>query len=327
MGTLPEEIDMTEESIAAVFPGQGTQRRGMGKDFYDNVDISKKTYEEASDALGWDVAALCFEDDERINLTEYAQPGIVATEIAMFRGIQSLYDFQPHYFGGHSLGEYTGLVAAGAIPFSDTLKTVQMRGRLMQQATPPGAGGMAAVIGPDLDIGKIREILEDLTIDVANINSTHQVVLSGAADSIKIAETRLIEAFADAHAEETFRFVPLNVSAPFHSRFMVTIRDTFRDVLTAASAKFNAGRANRVTSNYSGAFHSGSTSNIIEALVSQVSSAVNWRDNMTALAGKAQKIYEIGPNRPLKNFFSSIHVPCKSITNFSTAKRVFATGG
>jgi [acyl-carrier-protein] S-malonyltransferase len=315
-----------EEKIAVVFPGQGTQRPGMGKDFYDNIKVSKDTYEEASDVLGWDVAGLCFGDDEKINLTEYAQPSIVATEIAMFRGIQELYGFKPHYFGGHSLGEYAGLVAADAIPFSETLKAVQTRGRLMQLASPPGTGGMAAVIGTDLDLEKIRESLEDLQIDVANINSTSQVVISGRADSIEVAEKRLILALGPADTANNFRFVPLNVSAPFHSRFMETMRETFQEVLTSISAKFNAGNASRVTSNYSGKFHSGNAAKIIEALVSQVSNSVNWRDNMTVLSEKAQKIYEIGPNRPLKNFFASINIPCKSITSFSSARRAFATG-
>ncbi len=319
-------MNRRQETVAAVFPGQGSQRPGMGKDFYDNMDISRKTYQEASDVLGWDVAALCFGKDERLNLTEYAQPCIVATEIAMFRGIQEMYGFAPTYFGGHSLGEYTGLVAADAIPFDEALKMVQMRGRLMQQATPPGTGGMAAVIGDNLDIEKIRKNLEDLSIDMANINSTSQMVISGNAESIETAEKRLILAFGPENSANSFRFVPLNVSAPFHSRFMVTMKDTFREVLHAVSAKLNPANASRVTSNYLGTFHSGNAAKIIENLVAQVSGAVNWRGNMAALTGKARIIYEIGPNRPLRNFFASIDIPCRSITSFSSAKRAFATG-
>ncbi len=318
--------NMKENAIAAVFPGQGSQRPGMGKDFYDNIDISKKTYEEASDVLGWDVAALCFGNDERLNLTEFAQPCIVATEIAMLRGLRELYGFKAQYFGGHSLGEYTGLVAADAIPFSEALKAVQTRGRLMQAATPPGSGGMAALIGADLDLEKIRASLEDLPIDVANINSTSQVVISGQADSIAIAEQRLILALGTEGIKDKFRFVPLNVSAPFHSRFMITIRDTFRDVLNSIALKLNPANAIRVTSNYSGAFHTANTAKIIEALVAQVSNSVKWRDNMKVLAEKTKVVYEIGPNRPLKKFFESIDIPCKSITTFSSARRAFSPG-
>ncbi len=107
---------------------------------------------------------------------------------------------------------------------------------------------------------------------------------------------------------------------------MLTMKDTFREVLQAVSAKLNAGNASRVTSNYLGTFHSGNAAKIIENLVAQVSGAVKWRDNMTALTEKARIIYEIGPNRPLRNFFASIDIPCRSITSFSSAKRAFATG-
>jgi len=312
---------MESKTTAAVFPGQGTQRPGMGKDFYDNIPASRLIYEEASEAVGWDVAALCFGDDDRMNLTEYAQPCILATEMAMFRGLQDMYGFTADYFGGHSLGEYTALVAAGAMPLSDALKIVNARGRLMQQASPPGVGAMAAVITENLDADVIREILEGLPMDVANINSSDQVVISGRADILDIASDRLRQA---ADPEKPLRIVPLNVSAPFHSRFMGTIREAFRDILDSVAAKLNPDKAEQVTSNFSGLFHSGNTSHIIEALVSQISNSVKWRDNMQALAGKAQLIYEIGPNRPLRNFFMSIGITCRSITTLSSAKREFA---
>jgi [acyl-carrier-protein] S-malonyltransferase/trans-AT polyketide synthase/acyltransferase/oxidoreductase domain-containing protein len=312
---------MKKDSTAVVFPGQGTQRPGMGKDFYDNVDASRNTYEEASQTLGWDVAALCFGADDKINLTEYAQPCILTTEIAMYRGLQFLYGFSPGYFGGHSLGEYTALVAADAMPFAEALITVQSRGQLMQKATPPGTGGMAAVIGNDLDADVIRSILEGLPIDVANINSADQIVISGKADSLDIAQERIEQVLG---CETALRFVPLNVSAPFHSRFMDTIKDTFTNILNSISAKLNCENAGSVTSNFTGYFHSGSASNLIEKLVAQLSSAVNWRENMAVLAEKAQSIYEIGPNRPLKNFFKTIDVDYHAITTFSAAQRAFA---
>lgn len=312
---------MSKNKTAVVFPGQGTQKHGMGKDFYDHIKESRKTYEQASCALGWDVAALCFGDDEKINLTEFAQPCILTTEIAMFRGLQSLYGFTPDYYGGHSLGEYTALVAADAMPFSEALCAVQTRGRLMQQATPPGIGAMAAIIADDLDPETIGRVLSGLGLDVANINSADQIVISGPADSMAAAETRLRQSTGDDHP---FRFVPLNVSAPFHSRFMNTIRDAFADVLNAFSAKLKPENADRVTSNFTGGFHASNTTRIIEQLVAQISSSVKWRDNMQVLSEKAELIYEIGPNRPLRNFFKSIGITCRSITSFSSAKRVFA---
>lgn len=312
---------MSKNKTAVVFPGQGTQKPGMGKDFYDNIRQSREAYEEASQALGWDVAALCFGNDEKINLTEFAQPCILTTEIAMFRGLQSVYGFKPDYFGGHSLGEYTALVAAGAMPFSEALSAVQTRGQLMQQATPPGTGAMAAIIADNLDPEIIRQTLSGLPVDVANINSADQIVISGQADSMVTAEERLQQ---NAAGEQSFRFVPLNVSAPFHSRFMNTIRDRFTDVLNSFSAKLNPENAARVTSNFTGGFHSNNTANIIEQLVAQISNSVKWRDNMQALVEKAELIYEIGPNRPLRTFFKSIGITCQSITTLSAAKRQFA---
>ncbi len=312
---------MKRNTTAVVFPGQGTQRFGMGKDFHDNIAASANTYEEASDILGLDVAGLCFGTDEKIHLTEYAQPCILATEIAMFRGICSKYGLKPDYFGGHSLGEYTALVAAGAIPFPEALKAVQARGRLMQQAVPPGTGKMAAVIADRLDVGLLQETLAGLPMDVANINSVNQVVISGRAESIETAQNRIRKR---AGGDPSLRFVELTVSAPFHSRFMLAIRDAFREVLNAVSAKLNPENARRVTSNSTGGFHSGNAARIVDELVRQISSAVNWRENMRVLSEKAQDIYEIGPNRPLKNFFMSIGIPCRSITTFPAARRVFA---
>lgn len=316
------EGNMKENTkTAVVFPGQGSQRPGMGKDFYDNVEASRKTFQEASDILGWDVSAMCFSEDDRMNLTEYAQPCILATEIAMLRALQDLYGFSPDYFGGHSLGEYTALVAAGAMPFEDALKTVETRGHLMQQASPPGVGAMAAVIAKNLDIERLRAILKGLPVDVANINSTDQVVISGQADSMDTAKERISLAIGD---KQSMRFVPLNVSAPFHSRFMNAVREKFREVLNAIAARLNAGKAPYVTSNYTGWFHDPAASSVIDALVAQLSGSVKWRDNMNALAEKSQIIYEIGPNRPLKNFFRSLDVNCRSITTFSAATREFS---
>jgi len=138
---------MSEKKLTvAVFPGQGSQRPGMGKDFYEAMPVSRRTFEEASDALGWDVAALCFGDDARLNLTEYTQPCIVTTEVAMLRGLAEKFGFRADCFGGHSLGEFTALTAAGVMPFADTVQIVRMRGRLMQDAVPVGVVSMAAVI-------------------------------------------------------------------------------------------------------------------------------------------------------------------------------------
>jgi [acyl-carrier-protein] S-malonyltransferase/trans-AT polyketide synthase/acyltransferase/oxidoreductase domain-containing protein len=308
-----------DQKIAVVFPGQGSQRPGMGKDFYEQSPEARRVYEEASDALGMDVAALCFTEDEKLNLTEYAQPCILTTEIAMLRALYSLYELSPACFGGHSLGEYTALVASGALPLQEVLKIVHLRGRLMQEAVPAGVGGMAACISKDLDADRMRDSISDLPIDVANINSADQIVLSGFQKAMPEAKDRIAADLAD----KPFRFVPLNVSAPFHSRFMSQIEDSFEDTLAAARRNLNPEEAVRVTSNYTGSFHSDDVEEIESRLVAQLSGTVKWKDNMHALAARADVIYEIGPNRPLRDFFRTIGVQCSSVTTFSSAERLF----
>ncbi len=315
--------NMSAHTIAAVFPGQGTQRAGMGKDFFDTIPASRDTYEEASQTLGWDVGEMCFGEDDRINLTEYAQPCILTTEISMLRGLEEKHGFSPSYFGGHSLGEYTAMVASGAMPFSEAIKIVHARGQLMQQASPKGEGGMAAIISENLDLDLILNSLVHLPMDVANINSNNQVVISGRADSMEMAKIRIEEAI---NSDSPPRFVPLNVSAPFHSRFMESIKDIFRDLLNSISQKINPANAKNVTSNFTGVFHSGCCDTIIDKLVSQLSGPVKWQDNMKNLSAKADHIYEIGPNRPLRRFFSSMGIRCTSITTLAAADREFLKG-
>jgi len=312
---------MADGKTAIVFPGQGSQRHGMGKDFYESIPECRQIYEQASDALGWDVAALCFGEDERLNLTAYAQPSIVVTEIAMLKAIIDKYGITPDVFGGHSLGEYTALVAAGVLPLETVLRIVHIRGSLMQEAVPVGEGGMAAVIRKDLSTRMIRELLSDLPIDVANINSPNQIVISGRSRAMPEAEERLVKALAD---ENPARFVALNVSAPFHSRFMQTIEEPFEDELACVRRQLKAENAVRVTSNFTGGFHSADGEEIIERLVAQLSGTVQWCDNMRAIASQADRVYEIGPNRPLRDFFKTIGVTCISLTTLSSAERTFA---
>ena len=315
---------MEKDKIAVVFPGQGAQRPGMGEDFYENVPVSREVYEEASQAAGWDIAAMCFGEDERLNLTEFTQPCILTTEVAMLRSLQMLFGFSPALFGGHSLGEFTALVAAGALPLSEAVRIVQIRGRLMQEAVPVGVGAMAAVISDNVDMEMVRIALKDLPIDVANINSAHQVVISGDAVAMPVAESRLQEALAK---DKPFRFIPLNVSAPFHSRFMSTIVEQFGDTLRVVGKGIDHERSITVTSNYRGGFHSGLYDDLIYNLVSQLNNSVLWVDNMKSLASQTDTIYEVGPGRPLRDFFKSLNISCTSITTFSTAERTFAKSG
>jgi [acyl-carrier-protein] S-malonyltransferase/trans-AT polyketide synthase/acyltransferase/oxidoreductase domain-containing protein len=309
------------KKIAVVFPGQGSQRPGMGKDFYEQIPVCRETYEEAADALGWDVSAMCFGEDERLNLTEYTQPCIVTTEIAMLRGLSKRYGFASEYFGGHSLGEFTALIAAGVMPLAETLKIVQTRGKLMQEAVPLGVGGMAAIISEDIDIDALKKLMEDLPADVANINSANQIVVSGELSALPEIEKRLAQTLP---SEKPFRFIHLNVSAPFHSRLMKSIENRFADTLEKFGKNLNPQNASKVTSNFTGSFHSDDISGIREKLVNQISNTVQWRGNMQSLAAKAAEIYEIGPARPLREFFKTIGVTCQSITGLAAAEKSFS---
>ena len=309
------------KNIAVVFPGQGSQRPGMGKDFYEQIPVCRKTYEEAADALSWDVSAMCFGEDEKLNLTEYTQPCIVTTEIAMLRGLSKRYGFASEYFGGHSLGEFTALVAAGVMPLAETLKIVQTRGKLMQDAVPLGVGGMAAIISEDIDIDALKKLMKDLPADVANINSANQVVVSGELSALPEIEKRLAQTLP---SEKPFRFIHLNVSAPFHSRLMKSIENRFADTLEKFGKNLNPQNASKVTSNFTGSFHSDDISGIREKLVNQISNTVQWRGNMQSLAAKAAEIYEIGPARPLREFFKTIGVTCQSITGLAAAEKNFS---
>jgi [acyl-carrier-protein] S-malonyltransferase/trans-AT polyketide synthase/acyltransferase/oxidoreductase domain-containing protein len=312
---------MMENGLAAVvFPGQGSQRPGMGKDFYDQLAVCREVYEEASDALGWDVAAMCFdEDDEDLNLTVFCQPCVLTTEIAMLRGLAERYGFFPSFFGGHSLGEFTALVAADALPLADAVKIVYRRGLLMQEAMPPGVGTMAAVISENLDSEHLSRYLQDLPVDVANVNSDNQIVISGVAEAMPDAAVRVQESLPEG---QTFRFVPLNVSAPFHSRFMQPVEKKFREILQEAEDHISAHHAANVTSNFTGHFHHTRRQSIVHSLVQQVSNVVRWKDNMKRLAAQTNMVFEVGPGRPLREFFKTMNVNCLSITTLKSAERI-----
>ncbi len=309
----------SEKTVGVVFPGQGAQRQGMGKDFYEQLQVCRKAYEEAPDALGWDVAEMCFGADERLDQTEFTQPCLLATEIAMLRGLDALYDLSPRLYGGHSLGEFTALVAAGVLPLGDAVQVVHARGRLMQEAVPVGLGGMAAVIAADLDVEALEGALSDLPVDIANVNSSRQIVISGHASALPDAAVRITDV---VEAGGDLRFVPLNVSAPFHSRFMRPIEWEFSDLLQTLGDDVDAHKAMAVTSNYTGKFHTRHREDLLCYLTYQLGSKVRWRDNMDAIAAEADTIYEIGPSRPLRDFFKTIGVNCLSVTTLSAAARI-----
>lgn len=309
---------MSEQQTAIVFPGQGCQRSGMGQEFHTAFPVAKQAYDEASEAAGLDLARLCFEDDERLGLTEYAQPAILTTEIAMLRALRAEFGLAATYYGGHSLGEYAALVAADALPLGVAVRLVRERGRLMQDAVPVGRGRMVAVIGHGLDEDVLTEAIDGLEVGVANDNSREQVVLSGLADDTRAAE-RWLTALLDGSPP---RFVELDVSAPFHSTLMATIEDSYAAALQSERASFDAERATRVTSNFGGGFHSGNLDELIGCLVRQISGTVRWRANMEALVDRCDRVIEVGPGRPLRAFFKTVGVAVDTVTSVRSAEKL-----
>ena len=307
---------------AVVFPGQGSQRVGMALDFFDSYAESRAVFETAESVLPFSPISLCKTDDGRLDLTEYAQPCILTAEIAMYRALQAHASLSPLYFAGHSLGEYTALVAAGAIPFHAALQLVHRRGQLMQQATPLGVGAMCALIMAEgLPANQLRGLAREHDIDIANDNSPEQMVLSGKNSDLTRLSERLAARFP------TMRIVPLTVSAPFHSRHMSSIQERFEQELMSTADHFNAKNATCVTSNASGGFHTGKLSDLIQSLTVQLDSSVLWQENMSALLWackhEASGIVELGPGRPLRRFFKAIGHTVPAIVDLRSARRVF----
>ena len=300
------------DQTALVFPGQGSQRLGMARDFHDEFAVAREAFVEASAACGTDLAAISFGDEQRLNLTEFTQPCILTAEIAMLRVLAAEHGLEAGWYAGHSLGEYTALVAAGVLPLGDAARLVRRRGALMQGAVPAGEGAMLAVIGRGLDIAELRAALEGLDVDAANHNSSSQIVISGSASGVAEAKQRL--------AGKGRRLVPLNVSAPFHSRLMQEVEAKFAADLAAVT--LDAARAPRVASNYTGGFHAADPAAVRDALVRQISGTVRWVDNMRALGERAARIIEIGPGKPLSGFFKDVGVAVQAITDLGSAREV-----
>ena len=181
----------------------------MARDFCERFASAREAFAEASEALNLDLKALCFGDDPRLDLTEHTQPAILTAEIAMLRALATEFGFAPGLFGGHSLGEYTALCAAGVLPLADAVRIVRQRGALMQSAAAPGAGAMVAVVAKGVAERDLAGAIGELEVDVANRNSADQVVLSGATSDIGQASRRVAELLGGTRHD----IVPLNVSA------------------------------------------------------------------------------------------------------------------
>lgn len=282
--------------VAFMFPGQGAQYVGMGKEFYDNNEKSKAIFETASKATGLDIEALCFEDNEDINITEYTQIAMLTAEVAMMQAVLDL-GVKPDVTGGLSLGEYSALVASGVMDFEDCAKVVRKRGIYMQDEVPAGEGGMAAIIAMDAD--KILEVLEqvDGIVGIANYNCPGQIAISGE----KAAVDKACELLKEAGAK---RCIPLNVSGPFHSPMLVGAGEKLAKELENVEIH---DIAIPYVTNVTGDFVK-DKNEVKGLLATQVSNSVKWIQCVEAmLRDGVDTFIEIGPGKTLSSFVKKIN--------------------
>jgi len=285
--------------IAFVFPGQGSQKVGMGRALADAFPICRETFEEADAALGEPLSRTIFEGPEdRLMLTEHAQPAILAVSVAAAR-LLALRGFTPDFVAGHSLGEYSAHVVAGTFAFADALRLVRTRGRYMQEAVPAGEGAMAAILGLDADLvaRACAESSGGEVVSPANLNGGGQVVIAGTAAAVA-------RAGAAAKALGARRVIPLSVSAPFHCALMKPAQDRLAPVLRALRT---SAPTVPIVANVD-AEPKRAAAAAVEALVEQVSSPVRWEAVVTRLAFEGVTTYvEVGPGAVLSGLVRKIH--------------------
>ena len=278
--------------IAFLFPGQGSQHAGMGKDLAENFPVARQVFEEANDALGVDLASLCFNGpEEDLKLTANTQPAILTTSIAALRVLETEIGIAPNCAAGHSLGEYSALVCAGALNFADAVRIVRQRGTFMQEAVPVGTGAMAAILG--LDKETLERVCQDAAlgqvVSPANFNSAGQVVIAGNTEAVD-------RAMSLAKENGAKRALPLPVSAPFHCSLMIPAGERLADVL--AGIKIGDMTVPVITNVE--ATPNQDASRVCQLLVDQVSAPVLWEDTIACMIKlDVERYIEIGPGKVL----------------------------
>lgn len=282
--------------IAFIFPGQGAQYTGMGRDFYEQTETGRKVFDQASELLGFSMPELVFEPNDRLDITEYTQAAMVTTSIAMMKVFTERTGIRPDVAAGLSLGEYCALAAAGVMSDADAITTVRQRGILMQQAVPVGIGSMAAVLG--MEASAIEEVLSSMDdVQIANYNCPGQIVISGKKEAVEAAAESLKTAGAK-------RVIPLKVSGPFHSRMLTEAGKKLGQVLENVSvSRPQIPYVANVTAQYVTDAES-----VKPLLEKQVSSSVRWQQSVEMMiADGVDTFIEIGPGKTLSGFMKKIN--------------------
>ena len=279
--------------IAFLFPGQGAQKAGMGKDFYDNFSTARSIFEEASQWLSLDMKALCFEKNDKLNLTEYTQAALVTTCLAMEKVVEE-HGLFPDVTAGLSLGEYCAISTAGGMSVKDAITTVRKRGILMEQAVPAGKGSMAAVLG--LHASEIETAISGTKAEIANYNCPGQIVITGPKEAVEEAAVKLKEAGAR-------RVLPLAVSGPFHSSMLLEAGQKLeKELEKVAFSELKIPYMTNVTAQ--------PVTDVKETkglLAKQISSSVRWQQSIENMIKDGVNIFvEIGPGKTLTGFMRKI---------------------
>ena len=287
--------------IAFIFPGQGAQACGMGKDFYEQTETGKRIFDKATQLMGFSMPQLCFEENDRLDITEYTQAAMVTASIAMMRVLEEN-GIKPDVAAGLSLGEYCALAAAGVMSDEDAIWTVRQRGILMQEAVPVGEGAMAAILA--LDAAVIEEVTGAMEgVWIANYNCPGQIVISGEKAAVEEACEKLKAAGAK-------RAVMLNVSGPFHSGMLTAAGEKLGQVLSRVELhEPRIPYVANVTAQYVK-----SAGEVKELLTRQVSSSVRWQQSVEAMIGDGVDTFiEIGPGKTLAGFMRKISRDVKTL--------------